>query len=59
MGEYRQSTWDASDLRGDRAKAWSLKAGLKPDELEILTGSMGKLLIAKAGGGLGGARQAC
>lgn len=57
MGGYRQSAWDAPDLRGDRAE--SLKAGLKPDEFEILRGRMGELLIAQADGRLGGARQAC
>lgn len=59
MGEYRQNAWDAPDLREERAKAWPLKAGLKPDEFEILRGSVEELLIAKADGGLGGARQAC
>lgn len=59
MAGYRQSAWDTPDLRGDRAEAYSLKAGLKPDEFEILRGRMGKLLIAQADGGLGGAKQAC
>lgn len=38
-----------------------MKAGLKPSkfEFEILRWSGEELLIAKAEGGLGGARQAC
>lgn len=47
MGECGQSAWNAP-LQGDRPKAWSLKAGLKPDEFEILVGRTGVPWIAKA-----------
>lgn len=42
MVERGQSASDVPNLRGDIAKAWSLKTGLKSEELEILRGRMGE-----------------
>lgn len=57
MVECGQSASDVPNLRGDIAKAWSLKTGLKvrgARDPERENG--GKLWVAEADGGLGGVR---